>query len=124
MLREKLIFLTLVAVPVATLTYFAVVFGFGTAFWVWLGAFMILGLAISAVVRWHARNVAYRCGSCREVFTIGPLVDFTSPHFPGRKHLRCPRCGKRSWCEELDRQEAAPPPVNPPSRGFGTRRTE
>ncbi len=101
MLRERLIFVAMVAVPVATLTYFAVAFGFNTAFFVWLGGFVALGLALAALVRWHARNVAYRCGHCQRVFTISPFVDFTSPHCPGRKHLHCPGCGRRSWCQEV-----------------------
>lgn len=124
MLREKLLFSALLATPLATLAYFAVAFGFGAAFWTWLAAITVLGMAVAAIVRWHARNVAYRCGNCDVVFTIDPFIDFTSPHLPGRKHLRCPRCGRRSWCEELERQAAAPPPVNPPSRTIGPGRPE
>ncbi len=103
MLREKLILAGVLAVPVATLVYFAAAFGIGTAFWIWLGAFVLLGIGVWALVHWHASKVAYRCGHCNAVFTIGTFVDFTSPHTRSKKHLKCPSCQKRSWCEELER---------------------
>lgn len=124
MLREKLILAILLAVPVATLSYFAAAFGIGKAFWIWLVAFVALGLALTWIVRWHARRAAYRCTKCGSVFTISAFVDFTSPHYPGHKHLRCPDCEQRSWCEELERSAAAPPPVNPPTRLSSQRRSD
>jgi len=56
---------------------------------------------LAILVRWHARTFGYRCAKCGHEFTIGAWTDFFSPHYPSKKFLRCPSCGKRSWADVL-----------------------
>ena len=56
------------------------------------------------LVRWHAQNTAYRCRSCLHEFEISSQKDFISPHGFGRKYLKCPACGRRSWALALSKE--------------------
>jgi hypothetical protein len=59
---------------------------------------VVVVIGLLALVGWHARTFAYRCRSCGNEFDIPMLMDFISPHGPGRgggwKLLRCPKCGR------------------------------
>ncbi|OIQ05910.1 MAG: hypothetical protein AUK59_02025 [Candidatus Altarchaeum sp. CG2_30_32_3053] len=52
------------------------------------------------LVRWHAKNFAYRCPKCGHEFEISAFIDFISPHGlckgGGWKYLKCPKCHERS----------------------------
>ena len=63
------------------------------------------------MVRWHARRTAYRCPACDQVFAISPWTDFLSPHLSGVKMLRCPSCGRSTWCPEIDHAEVPEDPL-------------
>jgi len=66
-------------------------------FYIWLILF-IGGLFL--LVRWHAKNFAYRCPKCGYEFEISTFTDFISPHGlsknGGWKYLKCPKCHERS----------------------------
>lgn len=68
-----------------------------TYFWLWL---ILVGGCLFLLVRWHARNFAYRCLKCGHEFEISAFTDFISPHGPGKrggwKYLRCPKCHQSS----------------------------
>ncbi|MFU8795856.1 MAG: hypothetical protein ACNA7X_00965 [Dehalococcoidia bacterium] len=72
---------------------------FGAAAWaviVVIGAFLL--------IRWHARNTAYRCRECHHEFEISILTDAISPHGTGGggwKYLRCPQCDRRTRAQVL-----------------------
>ena len=64
-----------------------------------LGAFLL--------IRWHAKNTAYRCRNCGHEFEISIFTDAISPHGPrggGWTYLKCPRCGTRTRAEMLRKQ--------------------
>jgi len=59
------------------------------------------------LIRWHARNTAYRCRNCGHEFEISIFTDAISPHGAGGGGwtcLRCSRCGKRTRAEMLRKQ--------------------
>ncbi len=66
--------------------------------YLWL---MIIAGGLALLVAWHARNFAYLCPGCGEVFEVSKLEDFLSPNGVNKKYLRCPRCGKRAWADIL-----------------------
>jgi len=70
---------------------------------VWLVVFV--GGVLFLLASWHAQATAYRCTECGHEFDISPLTDFLSPHYPYKKYLRCPRCGKRTWTTVLMKAE-------------------
>lgn len=68
-----------------------------------LMAWLVLcfGGSLFLLVRWHARNTAYRCGECDWEFEISFFTDFISPHIPNKKYLKCPHCNEKTWAEIL-----------------------
>ncbi len=68
------------------------------AFWyIWL---ILIAGSLFLLVRWHAKNFAYRCPKCGHEFEISTSRDFISPHGSsksiGWKYLKCPKCHERS----------------------------
>lgn len=57
--------------------------------------------SVYLLIRWHANTTAYRCPDCGHEFEISVLTDWVSPHWHGRKLLRCPGCGTRGWATIL-----------------------
>lgn len=74
----------------------------------------IFAVGCLVLVRWHSGHTAYRCSSCRHIFTISAWTDFMSPHQGGEKLLRCGQCGYAGWFEETDRGRALPSESPPP----------
>ena len=64
-----------------------------TAFLV-IAAALVVGLSVQG---WIARNFEYKCPNCGNRFSLSLFAGALSPHAMGRKWVRCPRCGKRSW---------------------------
>ncbi|WP_011305839.1 hypothetical protein [Methanosarcina barkeri] len=67
--------------------------------YLWL--MIIIAGVLALLVLWHAKNFAYLCPGCGEVFKVSTLEDFISPNGENKKYLRCPRCGKRAWADIL-----------------------
>ena len=68
------------------------------AYWyIWL-ILVIVGLFF--LVRWHAKQFAYRCANCECEFEISTFTDLISPHGVsgkgGWKYLKCPNCHQRT----------------------------
>jgi len=61
--------------------------------------------AVFLIVRWLAGNTVYLCPACGYEFAISTFRYFISPHIRRRKLLKCPRCGKRSWCRAMSIEE-------------------
>jgi len=95
-----------IVIRLGTLFVIAVAFFALPQLWHWNGlpALIFGGLAVMTffLVRWHARNTGYECPECRHLFMVSPVTDFLSPHLGGVKLLRCPQCGRSSWCPEID----------------------
>lgn len=74
--------------------------------YIWL--ILVVG-CLFLLVRWHAKNFAYRCPNCGHEFEISIFIDFISPHGPGEaggwKYLKCPKCHKRSRATEIKKKE-------------------
>lgn len=66
-----------------------------------LGSVFAGGLYV--LVRWNSKHTAYICPKCNNEFTISTLTDFISPHMVTTKLLKCPSCGKLSWCHAIDK---------------------
>ncbi|WP_292465742.1 hypothetical protein [Methanolobus sp.] len=62
---------------------------------------LIVALGTFQLISWHAKNFAYRCPNCGEVFEISPAADFLGPNGGTKKYLKCPNCSKRSWARIL-----------------------
>jgi hypothetical protein len=66
--------------------------------YLWL---MIISGGLALLVARHAKNFAYLCPGCSEVFEVSKFEDFISPNSVNKKYLRCPRCGRRTWADIL-----------------------
>lgn len=69
-------------------------------FWILI---VVEGMAL--ITTWHAKNFAYRCPGCGEVFEVSPMEDLLGPNGVNKKYLRCPKCKKRAWAEILKIKE-------------------
>ncbi len=70
-----------------------------SGYWyLWL---IVIIVSLVLLVAWHAKNFAYLCPGCGEVFEISTLEDFLAPNGVNKKYLRCPKCGKRAWADIL-----------------------
>ena len=92
-------YILLVAAAIVVTAWILIPVAWPIGFAVWLGTFVGGGLFL--LVRWHAKNTAYRCPACRYEFDISALTNFASPQVPNKKYLKCPRCGKRNWATVL-----------------------
>jgi DNA-directed RNA polymerase subunit RPC12/RpoP len=67
--------------------------------------FILVGVVLTFLVRWHTKTYAYRCTQCGEQFEISPVTNFVSPQGVGKegawKYLKCPRCNKHEPAEVL-----------------------
>jgi len=67
----------------------------------WYFWLLIVAVELALLVAWHAKNFAYRCPRCGEVFEISTLGDFLGPNGVNKKYLKCPKCRKKAWAEVL-----------------------
>ena len=70
--------------------------------YLWL---LVIGGGVALLAEWHAKNFAYRCPACGEVFEVSTLEDFLGPDVVNKKYLKCPKCGKRAWTDILKIKE-------------------
>jgi len=63
--------------------------------------FLVVGMGLYLLVRWHAKTTAYICPNCEHTFAVSTLTDLLSPHTINKKVLRCPSCGESSWCKAV-----------------------
>lgn len=80
---------------ITTLTLFAV--PLLPDYWYFWLLIVVAGLAF--LVAWHAKNFAYICPNCGDVFEISVLDDLLGPSGVNKKYLKCPKCGKRAWAK-------------------------
>ena len=67
-------------------------------------ALLLIGgvaVVLAGMVRRHARRTVYHCQLCDGRFLVTRWIDFVSPHTMHSKLLRCPSCGKVSWCQAI-----------------------
>ena len=72
-----------------------------TAFWICM---MILALYIAALTisLYIETQLGYHvCGNCGKKFVPKFVAVYFSMHFGWTRHLRCPKCGKKTWCKKV-----------------------
>lgn len=58
---------------------------------------VLLATVTVAVLLVGAPGTIYECPACGRQFEPDFRTDMTSPHYPGARLLRCPKCGKVDW---------------------------
>ena len=58
---------------------------------------MVSGIAVAAVMEMSAG--AFECQKCGEYFVPTPMAYIMGVHTIMRRRLKCPKCGKKSWCK-------------------------
>jgi DNA-directed RNA polymerase subunit RPC12/RpoP len=71
----------------------------------WYFWLLVVAAAMALLVAWHAKNFAYICPKCGELFEVSALDDFLGPNSLNKKYLKCPKCSKRAWAEILKIKE-------------------
>ena len=70
----------------------------------WRIAFIAIGLVVMAIGIFvcavlDMRNAVYICSKCGEKFMPTKTAYIMGMHTITRRHLKCPKCGQRSWCK-------------------------
>lgn len=58
---------------------------------------LVTGLFTAAALEWNAGT--YECRHCKARFTPTAGAYMAGMHTITRRHLKCPECGKKSWCK-------------------------
>jgi|GEM_PF-1225794 len=108
MLNARLLFLAIVLVPFALIGYQISSNGWSVTL-AWASVLLLaVYTGLWFLVRYHSRHTAYQCDLCKRGFAISTAVNISSPHYSGKKRLRCPFCEEVSWCHEMDRSDLPP----------------
>ncbi|MBQ8428750.1 MAG: helix-turn-helix transcriptional regulator [Clostridia bacterium] len=60
----------------------------------------VVGIGVCAAL--EMRNARFKCVKCGEKFYPSKTAYIMGVHTITRRHLKCPKCGKRSWCIRCD----------------------
>lgn len=60
---------------------------------------MIGGIAVAAAL--EMRSAWFKCLKCNKTFIPTKTAYLMGVHTITRRHLKCPHCGKRSWCKRV-----------------------
>ncbi len=71
----------------------------------WYLWIMIIAGNLALLATWYAKNSAYLCPGCGEVFEVSKFKNFISPNAVNKKYLKCPKCRKRVWADVLKIKE-------------------
>jgi hypothetical protein len=71
----------------------------------WYLWIMIIAGSFALLLTLYAKNSAYLCPGCGEVFEVSKFKNFISPNVVNKKYLKCPRCRKRVWADILKFKE-------------------
>lgn len=61
-------------------------------------ACVVFGLGLYVTMSLDRATGYYECPHCKETFTPTWAAYLMSPHVPTKRYLKCPACGKRSYC--------------------------
>ena len=64
---------------------------------------IVTGIAVAAAL--EMRSAVFECKKCGERFTPTKTAYIMGAHTITRRHLKCPKCGKRSWCKRCLSEE-------------------
>lgn len=70
-----------------------------------IAAFITLDLVIFLIGFWTAmqggRTIGhFCCGNCNEEFVPPAMAYIRTAHVFGTSYLKCPKCGRKSWCKK------------------------
>ncbi len=101
--KRKRLLLRMVAVGIVMdiIEVGTIVYGAATGNWIPLiiGLPVVIGLGVFISVYYY-RRMAFICPSCHEQFKARARSVFWAAHTPSTRRLRCPKCGKKSFCVE------------------------
>ena len=60
----------------------------------------VVGIGVCAAL--EMRNAKFKCSKCGERFYPSKAAYIMGAHTITRRHLKCPKCGKRNWCIRCD----------------------
>ncbi len=61
-------------------------------------AVLVLTAIFQAVLN---KSFDYECENCGKKFSVPPFISVLTPHIMGRKLVKCPYCGKRTWAKRV-----------------------
>lgn len=61
-------------------------------------------LVVLLMAKIHSNLFGYICPSCDKQFEISTVTNARSPHLFRVTYLRCPHCGKLSWCRDISKK--------------------
>lgn len=62
-------------------------------------ALIVVFMGMFVCTHLDADNSIYECKHCQTRFTPTIGAYLIGMHTPTKRHLKCPECGKRSWCK-------------------------
>ena len=60
----------------------------------------LVGIGVCAAL--EMRNAKFKCRKCGARFYPSKVAYIMGAHTITRRHLKCPKCGKRNWCSRCD----------------------
>lgn len=113
--REETKFRMIVEVFIIVLTFLAAIpllllsemtaIQVSTKVWLIVSAILILTLGIGICAALEMRKAVFQCRRCKEVFIPTKREYIFGVHTITKRRLRCPKCGKKSWCSRKLRLE-------------------
>ena len=62
-------------------------------------------MSIITAVYIDYKNGKYKCEKCGGEFEPSVASYVFSPHFFTSRHLKCPKCGEKSWCKQIKKRD-------------------
>jgi hypothetical protein len=65
-----------------------------------MGGYVLLAIAVWLTsARWYVKRTIFTCPKCNHRFKLSAGKFILSYGHPLARHVRCPECRKRSWCD-------------------------
>lgn len=68
------------------------------------GLLLFLGfcaIVLISLTNWQINKFGYKCSACHHEFDINMKTALLTPHLWRKKYLKCPKCEKVQWAEEI-----------------------
>ena len=64
-----------------------------------IGVALIAGALVVGYLDYNTSQ--YVCGNCGNTYHPTPMRWVSGMHFPTRRHMKCPKCGKWGWHKRI-----------------------